>query len=87
MAISQPHNVTRQTPAERPFGIRVSLRPGDPFAALVGADWQRVHWFASESERDQALADLHRRHRFSRVGDEPALAYSRVERLGRTRRG
>ncbi len=86
MAISQPHNFTRQVPAELPFGIRVSVRPGDPFARLVGADWQRVHWFASEQERDAVLEDMRRRHRYSRIGDEPALDYSKVERLGGGRR-
>lgn len=87
MAVSQPHNFTRQARAELPFGIRVSLRSGDPFARLVGADWQRVHWFAAEVQRDQALEEMTRRHRYSRVGDEPALAYSKVERLGLKQRG
>lgn len=86
MAISQPHNFTRQTPAELPFGIRISLRPDDPFARLVGADWQKIHWFATERARDAALDDMSRRHRFSRVGDEPVLVFSKVERLGRDRR-
>lgn len=85
MAISQPNNFTRSIQAEQPFGIRVSLRPEDPFARLVGADWQKVHWFASEHERDEALGDMSRRHRFSRVGDEPALSFAKVERLGRRR--
>ena len=56
MAISNPHNLRAPPPAARPFGIRVRLRPGDPFARLVGADWQRFHWFATERERDEALA-------------------------------
>jgi len=86
MAISQPHNVTRQIPAALPFGIRISLRPDDPFARLVGAEWQRVHWYATERDRDAALDDMSRRHRFSRVGDEPALVFSKVELHGRSRR-
>lgn len=86
MAISQPHNFTRSICAERPFGVRVSLRPEDPFARLVGTDWQKVHWFTSERERDEALEDMGRRHRFSRVGDEPALVFVKVARLGQKRR-
>lgn len=85
MAISQPNNFTRPIQAEQPFGIRVSLRPENPFARLVGADWQKVHWFTSERERDEALGDMRRRHRFSRVGDEPALQFAKVERPGRQR--
>lgn len=78
MAISNPHNLNALPPEAKPFGIRVRLRAGDPFARLVGADWQKSHWFASERERDQALADMAARHRYSRLGDEPAVIYERV---------
>lgn len=86
MAISQAQNFTRELPADRPFGIRISLRAEDPFARLVGADWQKLHWFATERDRDAALDEMSRRHRFSRVGDEPALVFSKVARLGQARR-
>ena len=86
MVISQPQNFTRQNSAALPFGVRVSLRPDDPFARLVGAEWQRVHWYATERDRDAALDDMSRRHRYSRVGDEPALVFSKVELLGPSRR-
>ena len=78
MAISNPHNLRAPPPAARPFGIRVRLRPGDPFARLVGADWQRFHWFATERERDEALADMEARHVYSRRGDEPTVFYEKV---------
>jgi len=78
MAISNAHNLNAPPPSARPFGIRVRLRPGDPFARLVGAGWQKLHWFATERERDEALADMAARHRYSRRGDEPAVVYERV---------
>ncbi len=73
MPICHEHNLRSPPPSEKPFGIRVSLKPGDPFARLVGADWQKLHWFATERERDAALADMAGRHVYSRRGDEPAV--------------
>ena len=78
MAISNEHNLNAPFPATTPWGIRVRLRARDPFTRLVGADWQKLHWFASERERDAALADMAARHPYSRRGDEPAVIYERV---------
>lgn len=75
MAICHEHNLRAAPAADKPFGIRVSLKPGDPFARLVGDDWQKFHWFATERERDAALADMAGRHAYSRRGDEPALRF------------
>lgn len=79
MAICHEHNLRAPPPAARPFGIRVSLDPGDPFARLIGPDWRAEHWFASERERDEALADMAGRHLYSREGDEPALRYEKIQ--------
>ena len=86
MGISNAHNLTadsRQTP--KPFGVRVSLRPDDPFRKLIGADWSRTHWFASAVERDAALQDIGRKHEYSRPGDRPALKLDKVENLSVSR--
>jgi hypothetical protein len=79
MGICHEHNLSRPVAASKPFGVRVSLRPGDPFASLVGSDWHREHWFATARERDEALAEMSRRYPFFRVGDEPALVFTKVE--------
>lgn len=79
MDICHEHNLRRPMPVSRPFGIRVSLEPGDPFARLVGADWHREHWFASERERDDAFEDMAGRHLYSREGDEPSVRYEKIE--------
>ena len=84
MAISNPHNLNAPPPVARPFGIRVRLRARDPFTRLVGADWQKLHWFATERERDRALADMAACHRYSRRGDEPAVVYERVSEAAGT---
>jgi len=78
MAISNEHNLNSLPPAQKPFGIRVSLRPRDPFTRLVGADWQKLHWFATELERDEAFDDMSSRHRYSRRGDVPSLVFERI---------
>jgi hypothetical protein len=79
VAISNEHNLVLPLPESRPFGIRVSLRARDPFTRLVGANWQKLHWFATERQRDQALADMSARHLYSRRGDEPAVVYEKVD--------
>ncbi len=78
MALCHEHNFRAAPESTKPYGIRVSLRPGDPFARLVGADWQKLHWFATISERDAVLADMAGRHRYSRQGDEPSVLFEKT---------
>ena len=86
MGISQPQNL-RTPPIEklRPYGIRVSLPVGDPFRKLLGADWNKTHWFGTAAERDAALIDMARKHEYSRPGDKPALKFDKVEKLYESR--
>jgi hypothetical protein len=86
MGISQPQNLN-SPPIEqqRPYGVRVSLPPGDPFRNLLGPEWHRVHWYATDAERDAALAEMSRRHEYSRSGDRPALVFEKVENLAESR--
>lgn len=87
MAIANEHNLHRgPTPEVRPYGVRVTLRAGDPFRRLLGEDWQKEHWYATARERDAALADMARRHEFSRLGDRPALNFEKIEKLAQSRR-
>ena len=86
MSIANQHNL-HPGPAElvRPFGIRVKLRGNDPFQLLVGGDWQKLHWYPSARERDAALLEMSRRHEYSRIGDEPALRFEKIEKLAERR--
>lgn len=80
-SLSNPHNL-RALPVDiKPFGVRVSLRSGDPFRKLLGQDWSRTHWYATAAERDAILADMSREHDYSRPGDAPALRFEKVEDL------
>jgi hypothetical protein len=85
--VCQAHNLRRPTSvAPKAYGVRVSLRPGDPFRKLMGGEWHRTHWFATAAERDAALADMSRKHEYSRVGDKPAMVWEKVENLAASRR-
>ena len=86
MAVANPQNLVRTLPVlPRPYGIRVSLRPGDPFAKLLGTDWQKTHWYFTAAERDLKLEDMARKHEYSRIGDQPALVFEKVEKLSESR--
>ena len=86
MAIVHPHNLRKpDSRNQHPYGVRVSLRGNDPFRSLLGPDWSRTHWFATASERDAALAEMSRKHEYSRPGDRPALNFEKVEKLAESR--
>jgi len=86
MGISQPQNL-RTPPIEklRPFGIRVSLPPGDPFRKLLGPEWHKLHWYPTAEERDAALIEMAQRHEYSRATDKPSLLFQKVEKLAESR--
>jgi len=86
MGVSQPHNLN-EPPRERlkPYGIRVSLPPGDPFRQLLGPEWHRLHWYASAEERDASLREMSRRHEYSRATDKPSLVFEKIENLSQSR--
>ncbi|MGH8284721.1 MAG: hypothetical protein ACRETT_03025 [Steroidobacteraceae bacterium] len=86
MGISQFHNLrTPPNERQRPYGIRVSLPPGDPFRNLLGPEWHRTHWFATPTEREAALKEMSRRHEYSRAGDKPSLVFEKIEKLSESR--
>ena len=66
----------------RPFGVRIALRPDDPFRKLLGPDWSRTHWYETLEARDAALLEMSRKHEYSRPGDRPSLLFEKVEKLG-----
>ncbi len=67
---------------EKRYGIHMNLPAGDPMRAahLLGDDWSSTRWYASEHERDQALAELRNQHPYYRIGDFPGLVMRKVER-------
>lgn len=86
MAIVHPHNLRRPDAGiQRPYGVRITLKAGDPFRKLLGADWNKTHWYGTAAERDAALVEMARKHEYSRPGDQPALRFDKVEKLHESR--
>jgi hypothetical protein len=76
------HNVldADSVAASRRFGIRVSLPQGDTFSGLLGNDWERVHWYSSERERDRAYDNMAKRHGYYRKTDTPTQILEKIVR-------
>ncbi|HEX7964785.1 MAG TPA: hypothetical protein VF651_03610 [Gammaproteobacteria bacterium] len=70
------------TQTKKRFGIRCTLPPGDPMSAphLLGPDWVAERWYATEQERDEALAEFSGVHIYSRRGDKPSVIYTKITR-------
>jgi hypothetical protein len=84
--IQSAHNLRKPHSEEpAPYGIRFGLKENDPFRKLLGPDWHRLHWFRTAQERDAALAEMSRRHEYSRPADAPTLVFSKVENLAASR--
>jgi hypothetical protein len=81
MGFSNAHNLS-QPPITlpKPYGVRVSLRGNDPFASRP-----RTAWLHTAAERDAAMAEMSRKHEYSRPGDRPSLVYTKVENLASSR--
>ena len=62
------------------FGIRVTLPDGDTLRNVLGDDWERVHWYASEAERDAAFERMAIRHGYYRETDSPTQVLEKVSR-------
>lgn len=82
MDYCHPHNLVDPAVAtvERRFGIRVTLPPGDTFRRLLGEDWERIVWFATEEERDDAYERMAERHGYYRKTDTPTQILEKLVR-------
>ena len=82
MEICHQHNLPglANSAAKRAFGIRVTIPASDPLQKLIGADWEKYHWFSTEAERDTVYENMHKRHGFYRVGDNPSQILEKVRR-------
>ena len=76
------HNLVEpeRADAERKFGIRVSLPPGDTFSRVLGDDWETLHWYRSEEERNEAFQKMAVRHGYYRKTDSPTQVLEKLVR-------
>ena len=66
--------------AERKFGIRVTLPAGDTLRNVLGDDWERLHWYATEQERDLAFENMAKKHGYYRSTDTPTQILEKLVR-------
>lgn len=79
--LSNSHNfVSPPNDSKKRFGIRVTLAATDPFSKFVADGWEKFHWFDNAEKRDAVMADMLRRHEYSRLGDLPTIRCEPVER-------
>ncbi len=64
------------------FGIRVSMPADDPMAMphLLGDNWQSERWYASEDDRDRAMAKMEKQPPYYRKGDTPSVILEKISR-------
>lgn len=76
------HNLVEPDKAgsERRYGIRVTLPPGDTLRNILGNDWERLHWFPTEEERDAAFDKMAARHGYYRTSDSPTQILEKILR-------
>ena len=66
--------------AERPFGIRVTLPEGDTLRKILGDAWEKLHWYPTEAERDEAFENMAVRHGYYRTSDSPTQILEKIVR-------
>lgn len=66
--------------AERRFGIRVTLPAHDTMRKVLGDDYERLHWYSSERERDRAYDNMATRHGYYRDTDSPTQVLEKIVR-------
>ena len=66
--------------AERRFGLRVTLPANDTMRKILGNNWEKLHWYASEKERDEAFEKMAARHGYNRDTDSPTQVLEKIVR-------
>lgn len=82
MDFCHQHNLVDQSAAgrERGFGIRVTLPAGDSLRNVLGDSWEKLHWYATEQERDDAFERMAARHGYYRKTDSPTQVLEKISR-------
>lgn len=82
MAYCHQHNLVDPSivSAERHYGIRVTLPEHDTLRKVLGDDWERLHWYSNEPERDSAYENMAIRHGYYRDTDSPTQVLEKIIR-------
>ena len=76
------HNLVEPESAgqARNHGIRVTLPADDTMRKVIGDNWERIHWYTSEAERDAAFEKMAVRHGYYRNTDTPTQVLEKISR-------
>ena len=76
------HNLVTQSlvDTERTFGIRVTLPATDTLRKILGENWERMHWYAHEAERNLAFDKMAEHHGYYRNTDAPTQVLEKISR-------
>lgn len=66
--------------ADRRYGIQVTLPANDTLRKVLGDDWEKLHWYGSEAERDAAFEKMAIRHGYYRETDSPTQVLEKIIR-------
>ncbi len=82
MEYCHQHNLVdpQNAGAEKRFGIRVTLPANDTMRKILGDNWEKLHWYPGEEERDQAFEMMALRHEYSRETDSPTQVLEKIVR-------
>ena len=82
MSYCHQHNLVNKEKAnaERRFGIRVTLPANDTFTRMLGDEWENIHWYVTEVERDEAFEKMATRHGYYRKTDSPTQVLEKISR-------
>ena len=82
MKYCHQHNLVDPSIAaeESHFGIRVTLPANDTMRKVLGDNWERLHWYRSERERDLAFENMATRHGYYRDSDSPTQILEKIIR-------
>lgn len=82
MTYCHQHNLVEpdKATAERKYGIRVTLPADDTFSRMLGDEWETLHWYRSERERNMAFEKMAIRHGYYRKSDSPTQVLEKIVR-------
>lgn len=82
MDFCHAHNLVDPSSAgtERVYGIRVTLPASDTLRKILGDNWEKLHWYPTEAERDTAFEHMATRHGYYRKSDTPTQVLEKIVR-------
>ncbi|MED5421485.1 MAG: hypothetical protein VYD01_08490 [Pseudomonadota bacterium] len=52
----------------------------DTFSGMFGQNWENIHWYLTEEDRDHAFDRMATRHGYYRASDSPSQVLEKIDR-------